>query len=39
MRSEQLQFLTVTEFDKDIDRPFVVVFVFVDANLSSTSNT
>ena len=38
MRSEQLQFLTVTELDENIDRPFVVVFVLVDANFSSTSN-
>lgn len=38
MRREELEFLTGTEFDKDVNCPFFVVLVLVDTNLASASN-
>jgi hypothetical protein len=38
LASEQLQFLTVTEFDENIDGPFLIVLMFTDANLARASN-
>lgn len=38
LASEELQFFCVTEFDKDVDCPLLVIFVLADANFTCTSN-
>ena len=39
MCSEKLQFLTVTKFNKNVNCPFLIVFMFADTNLACTANT